>query len=362
MRQLKYQTMSFSIESLPHYKSGNQLSANSILIWRIVQTAVWLVGATIFFCLVFYPPIGVLLFWNILIPIAPALLVISVGLWRNVCPLASTNLLPRHLNWSKQKIMPVSLQGKLGLLAVVALYLIVPLRHAIFNTNGHATAILLFSCIVIGTSMGFIYDWKSGWCSTLCPVHPVEKLYGGNTIVALPNVHCTQCVNCSVPCPDSTPHIHPNSSHKTNFHIVSGILTIGGLPGFIWGWFHVPDNTTIQHLSSLIQVYSYPFSGLLVSLLLYLGIKSLLPYRYERKLISIFAATAVSFYYWYRVPALFGFGKFNKDGLLIDLSTSIPATLIISLTIALVVFFFWWLVIRKPQQRSWIVRPEFKNR
>lgn len=56
------------------FKSGAQLSPRSILIWRIAQTTVWLVGATILFLLLFMPPIGILVFWDILIPVAPALL------------------------------------------------------------------------------------------------------------------------------------------------------------------------------------------------------------------------------------------------------------------------------------------------
>lgn len=343
-------------------KSGDQLSPRSIKIWRLVQTAVWLVGVVIFAALLFYPSLGILLFWNILIPIAPALLVISVGLWRNVCPLATTNLLPRHFNLSKRKIMPVTLQAKLSLIAVIALYLIVPLRHALFNTNGPATALLLFSCVSVGFTMGFIYDWKSGWCSSLCPIHPVEKLYGGNTIASLPNAHCGQCARCSVPCPDSTPNLHPDISQKTIYHKISGFLTIGGLPGFIWGWFHVPDETRITNLSSFIEVYTFPIAGLLVSLFIYWVLKLFLKGNNERILISIFAASAVSFYYWFRIPALLGFGKFSNDGLLINLSNVLSETLITTICIATTVFFFWWLVGRKPNQASWIIRPEYENR
>jgi hypothetical protein len=215
------------------YKSGGELSARSILLWRIAQAVVWLIGATIFVCLVFFPPLGVILFWNILIPVAPALIVLAVGLWRNVCPLATTTLQPRHLGLSKRKKMSVSLQGKLGLLSVIALYLIVPLRHPVFNVSGHATAWLLAITTTIGVVMGFFYEWKSAWCSTLCPVHPVEKLYGRNVIGSLPNAHCNQCQKCVVPCPDSTPNMNPQASQKTSYHRLSAILIVGGLPGFI---------------------------------------------------------------------------------------------------------------------------------
>jgi len=163
-----------------NYKSGNQLSSRSVLIWRIVQALFWIVGVLILFFLIFYPTIGIHLFWNILIPIAPALLVVGVGVWRNICPMASTSLLPRHLGISKRKKITTLLSGKFNLIAVIVLFIIVPLRHAIFDSNGLATAILILSLGLIAVVLGLRYEWKSAWCSGLCPVHPVEKLYGLN--------------------------------------------------------------------------------------------------------------------------------------------------------------------------------------
>jgi hypothetical protein len=158
--------------------SGDQLSPRSILIWRIVQTLVWLVGVFILFNLIVYPTIGLHLFWNVLIPVAPALLVVAVGVWRNICPLASTALFPRHMGVSKRKKLTITQVGKLNLIAVIALFIIVPLRHAIFDMNGMATAILIISIAGVAVIAGLFFEWKSGWCSGLCPIHPVEKLYG----------------------------------------------------------------------------------------------------------------------------------------------------------------------------------------
>lgn len=340
--------------------SGKSLSAGKAMTWLILQGLFWVIGAFLFICLTFFPELGLLLFWNLLIPVAPLLLVVSTGLWRNVCPLATTVLLPRHLGLSSKKIMSVKWQGRLGLLAILALYLIVPLRHAIFNTSGHATAILLFTCVITGMGMGLVFDWKSGWCSTLCPVSPVEKLYGENTWMSMPNAHCKECVNCSIPCPDSTPNFHPALSKKTIYHRLSSLLLVGGLPGFIWGWFHVPDHEGIENLMVMLSVYEYPLIGTLVTLFLFLLIKPFTPAHWERKLVGTFAASAVSCYYWYRIPALFGFGRFAKDGLLIDLSTVLHHQTITWICVGVTVFLFWWLVWRRPNKRSWSIRPAFK--
>lgn len=341
------------------YRSGDQLPAGSVLIWRIVQTLVWLVGCTIFICLLFFPELGLLLFWNILIPVAPALLVVATGLWRNICPLASTTLFPRHLNWSKKQKMPIVLQARLQLLATILLFIIVPLRHAVFNTNGLATALLLSVSIVAGVIMGFFYDWKSAWCSTLCPIHPVEKLYGGKTVFSFPNAHCNQCVNCSLPCPDSTPGFHPAIATKTNYQKISGLLIIGGLPGFIWGWFHVPDNHFDISWQTIANVYTMPVAGGILSLTLYLILSRLIKANKENLLINIFAAAAVSCYYWFRIPELFGFGEYAGDGLLINLKAVLPEWSVTVMTIATTLFFFVWLTVRRPDKKSWVLRPRF---
>src|SRR5438132_1688448 len=148
---------------MSNLKVSYQLSSRSLLIWRIAQTIVWLAGVVIFSCLLFFPATGILLFWNVLIPVAPALLVISTGFWRNVCPLATTNLLPRHFGLSKKKKLTAKQSGLFSFIAIVALYIIVPLRHAIFNASGPATAALIISMMIIGFILGFFYEWKSAW-------------------------------------------------------------------------------------------------------------------------------------------------------------------------------------------------------
>lgn len=337
-------------------QSENQLSQRSTLIWRIVQILVWLVGVGIFFSLVFYPTIGILLFWDILIPVAPILLVVAVGVWRNICPMATNSLFPRHINFSKRKKITTDQTSKLNLIAVIALFIIVPLRHAIFNTNGLATAILIFSLSIIAIITGFLFEWKSAWCSGLCPVHPVEKLYGFNNRLSLPNAHCTSCYRCVVPCPDSSSGITPLSLKKATYHRMAGFLMVGGFPGFVWGWFQVPDYHGITNLEQLLNIYKMPFIGLLISSALFLIFKKLIK---EDILVAISSALAVSFYYWFRIPALFGFGIFPGDGMLIDLSHSIPKWSMTLTVVTTTLFFFWWIVVRNKVKKSWVTRPKY---
>ncbi len=339
-------------------KSGDQLSSRSILIWRTIQTLVWLIGVLILFYLFFYPTIGIHLFWNILIPIAPALLVVAVGVWRNVCPMASTALFPRHMGFSKRKKLTIAQTGKLNLIAVVALFVIVPLRHAIFDTNGLATAILILSLGLIAVILGLLYEWKSAWCSGLCPVHPVEKLYGLNNQLSLPNAHCNKCYRCVTPCPDSTQGIDPLSSKKTNYHKIAGFLMVGAFPGFVWGWFQVPDYHGITGIDQLITIYMMPMIGLFATSVLFLILKRFIQ---EKILTAIFSAAAVSLYYWFRLPALFGFGIFPDDGMLIDLTGIVPEWSMTITVLATTLFFLWWIIFRKNNKSSWAIRPAYAD-
>lgn len=331
-------------------------SQKSILLWRAIQVLVWLTGAAILFFLFFFPDIGIHLFWNILIPIAPALLVISVGVWRNICPLATTALLPNHLGISKRKKITHKQAGILNLAAVIALYIIVPLRHAVFDKNGLATALLIVFIGTVSLVLGLFFEWKSAWCSSLCPIHPVEKLYGLKSKVSIPNMHCTSCIRCVVPCPDSTAGIHPLTTKKTRYQKIAGILIAGGLPGFIWAWFHVPDHHGLNGAGQLIEIYKLPLIGLIFTSVLFLVLKK---FFNDKILIPLFSAAAVSCYYWFRVPSLFGFGIFPGDGMLVDLTGVLQEWYVITLSSLLAVFFFLWIVFSKNNKKSWLVRPVY---
>jgi hypothetical protein len=260
---------------------------------------------------------------------------------------------------SKRKKLTIAQSGKLNLIAVIALFVIVPLRHAIFNTNGMATAILILSLGLVAVFMGLIFEWKSGWCSGLCPVHPVEKLYGLNNQLSLPNAHCNKCYRCVTPCPDSTPNINPYSLKKTNYHKIAGFLMVGAFPGFIWGWFQVPDYHGIIGIEQLITIYMMPIIGLLVTSALFFILKR---FFQEKIVMAIFSAIAVSCYYWFRLPALFGFGIFPGDGMLVDLSGILPEWSVAVTVIATTLFFFWWIIFRKYKKISWAIRPEYADK
>ena len=336
----------------------NQISQRSLLIWRYLQTLVFIFGLFILFNLIFFQKLGLTLFWNILIPVAPALLVIAVGVWRNVCPLGSLSLLPRHSGLSKRKRLTVEQSGALSLIAVIALLILAPLRHVLFDISGIATALLIMIVGVIAVITGFYFEWKSAWCSGLCPIYPVEKLYGMSNRFSIPNVQCDQCYRCVTPCPDTTPGYTPFTAANTTYHKIAGSIMVGGFPGFVWGWFQVPTMKEKLVLEQLLLVYNMPILGLVSTLLLFLILKRFFP---TGKLVSVFAASAVSCYYWFKLPSWFGYGVFPGDGMLIDLSGILPEWSLTLLVCTTTLFFFWWIVFNKQNRNSWEIKPAYAN-
>ncbi len=46
---------------------------------------------------------------------------------------------------------------------------------------------------------------KSGWCSTICPLLPVQRIYGQTPFALVANAHCQPCVGCLTNCYDFNP-------------------------------------------------------------------------------------------------------------------------------------------------------------
>ena len=336
------------------------LSVSAWRLWRALQVTVWLIGAALLLALIFWPRVGLHAFWNVLIPVAPALIAIAPGLWRNICPMGSSALFARHMGWSREYRLSPHQQGLLALVGVGLLLLIVPLRHVILNTNGPATGLAIALLAGVAVLLSFRYQWKSAWCSGMCPVHPVEKLYGSAPIATPPNTHCHTCERCVETCPDSTPRTGQLSGRKgVRAQNIATVIMVGGFAGYVWGWFQVPDFFGTAGWRHLAQVYAWPFGGLAVTLALFLLLYRTVPDKHSRRVQQIFAAAAISCYYWYRLPALFGFGQFPSDGMLIDLSTVLPLWFPIVAKISATVFFAWWMVGRSEVRRAWLVRPPF---
>jgi hypothetical protein len=326
--------------------------------WRSAQILVGLLGVFTFVMLLVTPDVGIHAFWNVLIPVAPALLVVAPGVWRNVCPMASTALLARHMNRSRKRKLSARWNDRLALAGLALLLAVIPLRHVVMDNSAMATALAIALMAGVAALGGRFFEWKSFWCSGLCPVHHVERLYGSRAVFTADNAHCGSCERCVLLCPDSTPAMNPLTGARSRTRRVTGTVMVGGFAGYVWGWFQVPDYSGAAGWSHLGAAYGWPFAGLAVSLLLFLGIRILLPKSEGEWLTRLFAWAAVTCYYWYRLPALFGYGLFPGDGMLVDLTGVLPGTFPLISRIVTVALFAWLLLKEQTGAgRSWLYRP-----
>ena len=119
------------------------------------------------------------------------------------------------------------------MIVVVALIVIVPIRHVVLDASGPATALTIGLLAIVAAVVGFQVNAKSGWCSGLCPVHAVEKLYGSKPIIQMHNAHCLQRFRCLPPCPDSTPDVFSRGRNLPDAGRLARFRLVGGFAGFI---------------------------------------------------------------------------------------------------------------------------------
>lgn len=175
--------------------TGAPVFPNYLQMKRRVPIAAWhvlrVVSVTAFLVLcvmlVLRPDGGLFVLWDIVVPSLPILFFVAPGLWRNICPLAAANQAPRLLGFTRGRTAPKWLRERGYLVAICVFIAAVSTRKVVFNSSGPAVALLLLTTILAAFVGGMLLKGKSGWCSTLCPLLPVQRLYGQTPFVTLPN-------------------------------------------------------------------------------------------------------------------------------------------------------------------------------
>ncbi|MEJ2124214.1 MAG: ferredoxin [Alphaproteobacteria bacterium] len=341
----------------------NVLSYDEYRNWTIAQSLMLLIGVTLIGLLLFLPQLGIHIMWNVIIPAAPAIVTLVPGIWRNICPMSTFSLLPRNFGLSFRMKLPNWLAASLTLISILALYGIVPLRHLSLNINGFTTAIMLAGAAGVALLLGILFEWRSAWCTTLCPIHPVERLYGFAPALSVKNARCTTCELCTAPCPDSMPSASVPTAGTVGFQRALADFLVGSFFGFVWGWYQVPDFHGQVGMNEILIAFAWPFGGALVSYVIYLAMKRSVSDSAEQQklLLKMFATAAVSTYYWYRIPALVGFDP--RSGQLYDLTFVLPDWFPMASQIITTAFFVWFLIIRNTSSGlTWQKRPAVAKR
>jgi nitrite reductase (NADH) large subunit len=126
---------------------ANYLQHSTLLplrVWhylRFVSVALALVIATLMFT---HPEWALPLFWSVLVPILPAIFWLAPGLWRNICPMAALNQMPRLLGITKGLTHTTKIREYSFVLGMVLFFGLVSSRKWLFDGHGWATGALIF--------------------------------------------------------------------------------------------------------------------------------------------------------------------------------------------------------------------------
>lgn len=244
------------------------------------------------------PALGQTILWGLAVPLLPLVFFIAPGVWRNLCPLAATNQLPRlggftrglaHTDRAKEIAYPIG---------IALFFALVVGRKLLFNGSGEASAVLVLAALTGAFLGGLIFKGKAGWCSSICPMLPVQRLYGQTPFFTVANTHCRPCVGCAKNCYDFNPRIAWLADQYDGARHYAGYRRFfaGVLPGFILAYYLVePGNLLQMGLTTL------GYMGL--SLALYHACDVLLKAR-QNEVAVLFAAAALNIYYWYAAPAV----------------------------------------------------------
>jgi nitrite reductase (NADH) large subunit len=277
---------------------------------KILQPKIWewiqVLGVAVVFMICLglftFPEATLFFFWRIAIPILPLVFLIAVGFWRNVCPLITLNQVPNKFNFSHELNLPKWLNEYYYVISISLLFIIVTSRKFLFNTDGTALALLILGVATIAFMLGIFFRGKSGFCNSICPVLPVERIYGQTPFLQIPNCHCPQCISCTKNCID----FNPNTSYlldlydKNHHHKAYRKFFVGMFPGFILAFYIIPNPPSISILEMYLNfaLYSIVSAGTFFLIDSFVKVTT-------NKITVLYGAAALNLYYWFN-SLLFG--------------------------------------------------------
>ncbi len=277
-------------------------------LWRIAQTIAVLAALAVVGLLLIRPHTGLLLTWDVAIPLIPFTLLLAPRLWRNLCPIATLSQIPIGLSARHRRSFPLNAKRGSTVISMLLLGIIVPLRLTVFNSNATALALFTVSVIVLALVGGIVFNGKSGWCSSICPVYPVERLYGQRPVLEVPHAHCPVCTGCVRSCFDLQPErsigaiTQPGARRHQPVRRPTLLGTPVGwfaaaFPGFVLGYFTTTAGASLAETYLRMAAFCIASIGALCSAELLLGARRVM-------LLRTSAAMAAAIYYWFTIPAI----------------------------------------------------------
>ncbi len=286
------------------------------MFWWVAQACVVIAVLFISGGLFLQPDTTLDLLWGVLVPALPVTFLISPILWRSLCPLATLNMVPN--GWISRRAISTQFLTRVGTAGVVLLAVMVPARRFLFNENGIILAITILLIAGLAIALGTVFDAKAGFCNAICPILPVEKLYGQHPLWQAKNPRCSTCTLCTPKgCIDLAPKksiataIGPaNRSHawlKTPYGVFAAAF-----PGFIAGYFTTPDVPLAGALSTYLHIGMWAVVSylVLINFVLLLNLSSAF-------ILPPLAATSIGIYYWFAAPHMLSYFSIGAPGVVI---------------------------------------------
>ncbi len=286
-------------------RNGNAVhpGAFSGPLWGTAQLVVLVITFALIGGFVIRPEASLNLLWGVLIPILPLSFLLGTGLWRSLCPLATLNMLANP--WIGRRAVSTTAARTAGIVGIVLLFAMVPARRFFFNTNGLIMAGTVLAVALLALFLGFVYDAKAGFCNAICPILPVERLYGQYPLLSTDNPRCPSCTACTPgTCIDLSPArsfleaIGPSPAGQDWLRRPLGIFA-AAFPGFIVGYYTTNDVPLSQAGSIYLQVLVCA----VISYALVAAGTTLTGARGDLVL-PLLAAVAVGIYYWFAAPLI----------------------------------------------------------
>ncbi|HEX5621573.1 MAG TPA: FAD-dependent oxidoreductase [Solirubrobacteraceae bacterium] len=272
----------------------------SVGTWQAIRVVTLLGAIALALALVVVPDTGLFVLWRLIIPVLPLLWLVVPGLWRNICPLSASNQTPRVLGLSKGRTAPAWLKEYGFVIAAAMFIAFVSLRKVGLDDSGPASALLLLLALSGGFVGGIAFKGKSGWCSSICPLLPIQRLYGQTPYKLVANSHCTPCVGCTKSCYDFNPKaawladLHDQDAYWAGYRK----LFAAAFPGLVLAFFNLPE---ARGADAILELYATLGLYLAASVAVFFTLDSLLKVS-THKVTTLFAATGFSLFYWYGGP------------------------------------------------------------
>ena len=292
-----------TLMNIRHQTLSTPLSAGSKTFWNASKLIAFIATLAVIAGLLVRAELTLDILWFVLIPILPVTFLLNPGMWRGVCPLATANMLSSSGAYGEVSGKWIHQSAAIG---IVLLFVLVPARRFLFNTDGPILAVVVLAVTALAFAMGWFVKAKGGFCNSICPVLPVEKLYGQAPLFGVRNARCVPCNHCTAKgCHDLDPiasarHAAGNGGGSKAWMKTPFGLFAAAFPGFIYGYFQLTDGG----LGDAMVVYSTILGYALVSLLLIIVLSIVLRIPAHR-LLPFLGALSVGMYYWYAAPASF---------------------------------------------------------